>query len=71
MNKLDMYTREKANQRHLEQMYREVSNRRLLRMKGQDSGQLYAHLKRWPRFAISFAVLVVFLGAFTIFLKLF
>ncbi len=66
MNMLDLYTREKANQVHLGQIYRETKDQRLLQNANQIRNLEPAQPKSWQRFAIASAAIVIFLVSFMI-----
>ena len=63
MHTLDMYTREKANQLHLDKMRRDRPYRSLLR--GMNSTR-NAATSKWMRLMLIFAILILLPGTFLI-----
>ena len=63
MHLLDMYTREKANQLHLDKMRRDRPYRSLLR--GMNSTRNLA-IAKWMRLMLIFATLILLPGTFLI-----
>jgi hypothetical protein len=64
MNMLDMYTREKANKAHLDEMHREAKTRHLLRNASQDGNAENTSTKRRAHLALAFAALIILFSVF-------
>ena len=66
MNTLDMYTREKANKAHLENMHQKGLSQRLLRGVRSDKNLGNAIMKQWRKLAVTFAALGILFAFFAI-----
>jgi hypothetical protein len=64
MNTLDMYTREKANKIHLDNLHHEAKRIHLLRGASQDDNTEGAVKRRKLRLTLTFAALVIVFGSF-------
>jgi hypothetical protein len=66
MNNLDMYTREKANKIHLDEMHQEAQNRRKLRELKPGRDLIYITVNRRRIIALAVSLLIAAIASFLI-----
>jgi hypothetical protein len=64
MNHLDMYTREKANKNHLDEIHREAKNRLMLRNAQEESDPQDLAANRRGSLALVVTALIAAIGSF-------
>jgi hypothetical protein len=66
MNNLDMYTREKANKIHLDELHREAQNRRMLRDVEREGDPKKIAVNRRRYIALAVSALIAAIATFLI-----